>query len=129
MIFIFTLMTKSFRKLRQIMPYSFIKTALYILTIAFFSSASFGSDAYFYKAEKNYSTQISNKLLLASNELISADQAANIAKQGKASKVLKISKKVEGNRDVYRVKLLTPKGHVRLVLVDARSGEIVQGNN
>ena len=110
------------------MPYSYIKAGLYILSITFFSSASFGSNEYFYKAEKNYPAHISNNLLLASNELISADQAANIAKQGKDSKVLKITKKVDGNRDFYRVKLLTPKGHVRLILVDARSGEIVQGN-
>ena len=134
------------------MPYSYIKTSLYILSIAIFSSASFGSDAYFYKADKSYSYQTeknspykaerfysynkeknvsaqkSNRLLLASNELISADQAANIAKRGKNSKVLKISKKTEGNREFYRVKLLTPNGHVRIVLVDARSGEIVNGN-
>lgn len=110
------------------MPYSHISTGLYVLSIALFSSTSFGSDAYFYTVEKNYSPQISNKLLLASNNLISADQAAKIAKQGKASKVLKISKKAQGNRDFYRVKLLTQKGHIRLIHVDARSGEIVQGN-
>ncbi|MFT6029749.1 MAG: putative membrane protein YkoI [Oleiphilaceae bacterium] len=128
MIFTFSLITKSFKILRNIMPYSHISTGLYVLSIALFSSTSFGSDAYFYTVEKNYSPQITNKLLLASNNLISADQAAKIAKQGKASKVLKISKKAQGNRDFYRVKLLTQKGHIRLIHVDARSGEIVQGN-
>ena len=96
-----------------------ITTGLCIIVIVFFSSKALSSETYPHSS-KNY--------LLSSNELISADQARSIAKQGKDSKVLKISKKSDGKRDLYRVKLLTPKGHVRLVLVDARSGEIVQGN-
>ena len=84
----------------------------------------FGSDTHSHQA----STLSDSGLLLASNESISADQAANIAKQGTDAKVLKISKRTGGHRDIYQVKLLTRKGHVRLILVDARTGEIVQGN-
>ena len=112
----------------KIMFHSRLKTGLYILSIIFFSSNTLGSEAYLHKAEKNNSRYTSNNLLLASNKLISAEQAANIAKQGQASKVLKISKKTTDNSDLYQIKLLTPKGHVRLVLVDARTGEIVHGN-
>tara|TARA_R110001599_G_scaffold133297_1_gene310750 strand:+ start:137 stop:418 length:282 start_codon:yes stop_codon:yes gene_type:complete len=92
--------------------------------MVFFSSVSFGSDTHSHQA----STLSDSGLLLASNESISADQAANIAKQGTDAKVLKISKRTGGHRDIYQVKLLTRKGHVRLILVDARTGEIVQGN-
>lgn len=68
-------------------------------------------------------------ILLADNTSISAEEAINIAKQGRNSKVLKISKKNQDGREFYRIKLITPKGLVRVVLVDAVSGQRIQGND
>jgi uncharacterized membrane protein YkoI len=104
---------------KKIMTDSRITTGLCLIAIVFFSSEAFSSETYIQNS-KNY--------LLASNDLISAEQASNIAKQGKDSKVLKISKKSEGNREYYRIKLLSSKGHVQIILVDARSGAIIQEN-
>ena len=66
-------------------------------------------------------------LLIANNGLISADRAIQIAKQGRNSKALKVSRQTFGQREVYRVKLITNKGLVRVVLVDAVTGELIKG--
>ena len=68
-------------------------------------------------------------ILLANNTTISSDEAINIAKQGRNSKVLKISKKSRDGREFYRIKLITPKGLVRIVLVDAITGQRIQGRD
>ncbi len=114
-------------QLTKIMPFPQRKSFLFILSIAIFSTQALGTVADHPVKDNKQTKHLFTSMLLASDESISADQAAIIAKQGQDSKVLKISTKTIDNRDVYRVKLLTPNGHVRYILVDARSGDIVQG--
>lgn len=51
---------------------------------------------------------------------ISEAQAAKIAAQASGGKVLKVNRK-DGR---YRVKVLQPSGHVKNIVVDAKSGKV-----
>jgi len=64
--------------------------------------------------------------LLSQNTLITRKDAAAIARQGREIQVLKVDKKKTPNGPVYSVKLLTKKGRVKHVRVDAVSGEIIR---
>tara|TARA_R110002072_G_scaffold184083_1_gene340425 strand:+ start:69181 stop:69564 length:384 start_codon:yes stop_codon:yes gene_type:complete len=74
-----------------------------------------------------YQDTINHPLLIAQNDIISSEQAIQIAKQGRKVKVLKVTQQKNSNRDVYRIKLITKKGLVRVILVDAYTGKILRG--
>jgi hypothetical protein len=56
---------------------------------------------------------------------VSADQAAAAAQRVAGGRVLAVEKTELDRRPVWRVKVLTAHGDVRVVLVDAASGRVV----
>jgi uncharacterized membrane protein YkoI len=52
----------------------------------------------------------------------SRDDAAAIAQRVSGGRVLTVERAQAGNRPVWRVKVVTPSGDVRVILVDAASG-------
>jgi uncharacterized membrane protein YkoI len=56
---------------------------------------------------------------------VSRDEAATRAVQSAAGRVLSIEKGESGGRAVWRVKIVTPQGEVKVVLVDAASGRVI----
>ena len=61
--------------------------------------------------------------LFAASDSISKQQAMDIATRAHPGKVLSV--KLEDN--AYRVKTLSDKGKVRIIVVDARTGKIISG--
>ncbi|MDP1998029.1 MAG: PepSY domain-containing protein [Rhodoferax sp.] len=53
---------------------------------------------------------------------ISRDDATSLARQATGGRVLAVEKIEREGRPVWRVKVLTPQGEVRLVLIDVASG-------
>ena len=53
---------------------------------------------------------------------VSPDEAAAIAARIGHGRVLAVEKSSSGGREVYRVKVLTPNGEVRVILIDAETG-------
>ena len=53
---------------------------------------------------------------------ISRDQAAAAAQRASSGRVLSVEKTEVDRRPVWRVKVLTDKGEVRVILIDAGSG-------
>lgn len=53
---------------------------------------------------------------------VSRDDAAAIAQRVSPGRVLAVERAEAGNRPVWRVKLVTPGGDVRVVLVDMATG-------
>jgi uncharacterized membrane protein YkoI len=53
---------------------------------------------------------------------ISRDEAAAMAQRVSAGRVLSVEKAESGRRPVWRVKILSPQGEVRIILIDAASG-------
>jgi uncharacterized membrane protein YkoI len=53
---------------------------------------------------------------------ISRDEAAAAAQRVSAGRVLSVEKTDAGRRPVWRVKILTAQGEVRVILIDAASG-------
>ena len=60
----------------------------------------------------------------ARNEGISQDQAAAIISKRTGGRILKVSRRNDGSRAYYLVKVLLPSGQVKIYTVDAGSGEI-----
>jgi uncharacterized membrane protein YkoI len=56
---------------------------------------------------------------------VSADQAAAAAQRVANGRVLSVEKTEVDRRPVWRVKVLTPQGDVRVILIDAASGRVV----
>ena len=56
---------------------------------------------------------------------IGRDEAAAAAQRVAAGRVLSVDKTEAGRRPVWRVKLLTGQGEVRVILIDAASGRVV----
>ncbi|MHB1124375.1 MAG: PepSY domain-containing protein [Ramlibacter sp.] len=54
---------------------------------------------------------------------VSRDAAAAIAQRASGGRVLAVEQAESGGRPVWRVKVLTPKGEVRVILVDVASGQ------
>ncbi len=52
---------------------------------------------------------------------ISRDQAAAAAQRQTGGRVLSVDKAESGRRTMWRVKLVTPRGEVRVVFIDAES--------
>lgn len=53
---------------------------------------------------------------------VSRDEAAAIAQRSGNARVLSVEKADRNGRSAWRVKLLTPQGEVKVVLVDAATG-------
>jgi uncharacterized membrane protein YkoI len=53
---------------------------------------------------------------------VSRDDAATVAQQASGGRVLAVEKTERDGRPVWRVKVLTPQGEVKVILVDAASG-------
>ena len=53
---------------------------------------------------------------------VSRDDATSLARQVSGGRVLAVEKIERDGWPVWRVKVLTPQGEVRLVLIDATSG-------
>lgn len=53
---------------------------------------------------------------------VSRDEAAAIAQRETGGRVLAVERVESGGRVMWRVKVLTPRGDVRVVLVDAGGG-------
>ena len=53
---------------------------------------------------------------------VSRDAAATAAQQASGGRVLAVDKAERDNRPVWRVKVLTPSGEVKVILIDAASG-------
>lgn len=53
---------------------------------------------------------------------VSRDDAAVIAQRATGGRVLTVEPAQAGNRPVWRVKVVTPRGDVRVILVDMASG-------
>jgi uncharacterized membrane protein YkoI len=53
---------------------------------------------------------------------ISRDEAAAAAQRLSEGRVLSVEKTESGRRPVWRVKILTAQGEVRVILIDAASG-------
>lgn len=56
---------------------------------------------------------------------ISRDQAAAVAQRLGGGRVLSVEKAESGNRSVWRVKVITAQGEVRVILIDAATGQPV----
>ena len=54
---------------------------------------------------------------------VNADQAAAVAQQSGAGRVLAVEKTNASGREVFRIKLLTPNGEVKVILIDAETGQ------
>ncbi len=53
---------------------------------------------------------------------VSREQAAAMAQSQTGGRVLAVEKSESGQRTVWRVKVVTPRGEVRVVLIDATGG-------
>lgn len=56
---------------------------------------------------------------------ISRDQAAAVAQRVASGRVLAVERAEVGGKPVWRVKILSAQGEVRVVVVDAASGRVV----
>lgn len=54
---------------------------------------------------------------------VGRDGAAAVAQRASGGRVLSVDKADAGGRPVWRVKVVTPRGEVRVILVDAASGQ------
>lgn len=54
---------------------------------------------------------------------ISSQQASDIARQHSPGRVLAVEQVQYQNRAVYRIKILSDRGEVHILLIDASSGE------
>ena len=56
---------------------------------------------------------------------VSRDEAVSMAQQASGARVLSVEKAEHAGRSVWRVKVLTPQGEVKVILIDAASGRIL----
>jgi uncharacterized membrane protein YkoI len=56
---------------------------------------------------------------------VGRDEAAAVAQRVASGRVLAVEKADVGGKPVWRVKILTAQGEVRVVVVDAASGRVV----
>lgn len=54
---------------------------------------------------------------------VSRDDAAAVVQRGTGGRVLSVERADAGGRPVWRVKVVTPRGDVRVVLVDVATGQ------
>jgi uncharacterized membrane protein YkoI len=55
---------------------------------------------------------------------VNRDQAAAAAQRATGGRVLAVEQAQAGGRQVWRVKVVTPSGEVRVVLVDVATGQV-----
>ena len=55
----------------------------------------------------------------------SRDDAAAIAQRVSGARVLSVERSERGGHAVWRVKLVTPRGEVRVILIDVASGRVL----
>ena len=55
----------------------------------------------------------------------SRDDAAAIAQRSSGARVLSVERAERGGNAVWRVKVVTPQGEVRVMLIDVRSGRVL----
>jgi len=75
---------------------------------------------------KHFATILCAALLLATSAAwaaVSRDDAAAAAQRVVEGRVLAVERYDAGGRPMWRVKLVTPRGDVRVILVDATSGQ------
>ncbi len=53
---------------------------------------------------------------------VSRDDAATVAQQLSGGRVLAVEKTERNGRPIWRVKVLTPQGEVKVILIDAANG-------
>lgn len=71
------------------------------------------------------SDQPGHRLLrLAQNQQLSLDQAAARVRKETGGRVLSARTQNRNGRTVHRIKVLMPSGHVKIVRVDAATGEM-----
>jgi uncharacterized membrane protein YkoI len=56
---------------------------------------------------------------------VSRDQAAAIAQRASSGRILSVEQTESGGRPAWRVKVLTARGEVRVILIDAASGKML----
>jgi len=56
---------------------------------------------------------------------VSRDQAVVAAQQASGGRVLSVDKAERDGRPVWRVKVLSPQGEVKVILIDAASGRVL----
>ena len=56
---------------------------------------------------------------------VSRDDAASVAQQTSGGRVLAVEMAEQAGRPVWRVKVLTPQGEVKVILIDAASGRVL----
>ena len=56
---------------------------------------------------------------------VNRDNAVSIAQRASGARVLSAERTDAGGRSAWRVKLLTPQGEVRVILIDAASGRMI----
>ncbi|MEY2690307.1 MAG: hypothetical protein RL375_4507 [Pseudomonadota bacterium] len=56
---------------------------------------------------------------------LSRDEAAAVAQRATSGRVLSVERTERDRRPAWRVKVLTTKGEVRVILVDAASGRVI----
>lgn len=57
---------------------------------------------------------------------VSRDDAAALAQQATGGRVLSVDRSAAGGREVWRAKVLTRAGEVRIMLVDVATGQLLQ---
>ena len=62
--------------------------------------------------------------LAANSNQLSLDQAAAKVRKETGGRILSARAETKGGRTSYRIKVLLPSGHVRIVRVDAATGEM-----
>lgn len=66
-----------------------------------------------------------NDLYFSEQEGVGLEQAIIRVRQNTGGQVLDAHSREDGERKVHVIKVLTPRGHIRLVPVDARTGELL----
>ena len=56
---------------------------------------------------------------------VSRDQAAAVAQQASGARVLSVERAEMQGRSVWRVKVLSAQGEVKVILIDAASGRVL----
>jgi uncharacterized membrane protein YkoI len=74
----------------------------------------------------NYLSALIAALVLTFNApawaVVSRDEAVVVAQKVSGGRVLSVDKADRDGRSVWRVKVLTPQGEVKIILIDAASG-------
>lgn len=73
-----------------------------------------------------FATLILTPSLAAYADDISKQKAVDIASKNKPGRVLKVNKIKSKDHNAYRVKVLSPQGDVSNIIIDAKTGKLMQ---